>query len=333
MPKLSTIVGAVPLRLLVVGLLVVLVAQAPAAEAATSTRELEQDFLALVNVERAKHGLGALVERPDLRTVARDHSASMASQWRLHHNPSFSTEITGWQRLSENVGYGPSVESIHRALMNSAGHRSNILDDSVSEVGVGVEVKDSRLWITQNFRRPVGTVVLSAPSTVHFGDVSGSSVHATGIQHVFQAGIVGACGISRFCPAAPVTRGEFAAMLVHALEIDQPSAPAGRFADVSGATALAVEALAAAGLTEGCEQDRFCPELRLTREQLATFYAKALHLEPVPSPFSDTGTTHGGSVGALAAAGITNGCDVDRFCPADGVTRAQTASLFFRHFG
>ncbi len=333
MPSPSHLLRAALQQLLFVGLILALVIPVPAAEAAPATRELEQDLLALVNVERAKEGLGALTERIDMRTVAREHSAVMASQWRLHHNPSFSTQITGWQLLSENVGYGPSVESIHRALMDSEGHRDNILDDRVSEVGIGVVVKDSRVWVTQNFRRPAGTVVLSAPSTVYFGDVSGGSIHAPAIQHMFQEGIAEACGVSRFCPADAVTRGEFATMLVRALQLERPTSAAGIFTDVSGDLALDVEALAAAGLTYGCGDGKFCADVRLNRGQLASFYARALRLEPVPSPFSDAGETHGGSVGALAAAGITNGCRVDLFCPADQVTRAQTASMLFRHFG
>lgn len=333
MPSLSHVLRVVLQPLLVVGLLLALVVPAPAAQASTSTRGLEQDLLALVNVERAKQGLGALTEHADIRTVAREHSAVMASQGRLHHNPSFSTQITGWQRVSENVGYGPSVESIHRALMDSEGHRDNILDDRVSEVGIGVVVEGSRVWVTQNFRRPAGTVTLSAPSTVFFGDVSGGSVHAAAIQHVFQEDIAEACGVSRFCPADAVTRGEFATMLVRALQLDRPTSAAGLFTDVSGEVALDVEALAAAGLTNGCNQDEFCVDVQLTREQLASFYARALNLEPAPSPFLDTGETHGGSVGALAAAGITNGCRIDRYCPTDRVTRAQTASMLFRHFG
>lgn len=319
-------------RLLVVALLLALVTPVPVSEAATSTRELERDFLALVNVERAKRGLGALTEQADIRSVARAHSADMARQWQLHHNPDYASEITGWQRLTENVGYGSSVESIHRALMNSSGHRGNILDSRVSEVGIGVVVRNSRVWVTQNFRRPAGTVTLSSPSTVFFGDVSARSVHAAGIQHGYQEGMFEACGLSRFCPSGAVTRGDFATMLVHALQLDRPTASTGQFTDIGGDLARDVDALMAAGVTNGCKDDRFCADARLTREQLASFLARALRLEPVASPFADTGQTHDGSIGALAAAGITNGCKVDRYCPTDEVTRAQTASMLFRHF-
>ncbi len=311
-------------------LLLVAVPAEPAA-ASASTRSLEQDFLALVNIERAKAGLGALAERADIRTVARAHSDVMAREWRLHHNPDFSSQITGWQRVAENVGYGPGVSSIHRALMNSEGHRRNILDDRVTEAGIGVVIEDGRVWVTQNFRRPTGDVSHGTPSTTLFGDVAAGSTHAASIERVSAAGIAESCGTSRFCPSNPVTRGEFATMLVRTLELPRPAEPSGQFGDVRGEQALDVEALADAGLTKGCGAAAFCPNDQLSRAQMATFFARALRLEPVTPSFGDVGTTHGGSIGALETAGIVNGCDAGRFCPTERVTRAQTASMIDRN--
>ena len=309
-----------------------LVGFSPAAPAEASTpRNLELDVLALVNVERAQAGLGALTERTDIRTVARNHSTTMANQSRLHHNPDFGTQITGWQRVSENVGTGPSVASIHRALMNSDGHRRNIMDDRVTEMGIGVVVRDGRVWVTQNFRRPSGTVTTSRPSSRTYGDVISGSTHATAIDRVGSRGIADDCGLARYCPSSPVTRGEFATMLVRTLNLPRPSSTTSRFRDVSGEQGRDVEALAAAGLTTGCDTNRFCPNDRLTRAQQASFFARALGLSPVTSPFSDVGRTHGGAVGALARAGIVNGCSPGRYCPNDLVTRAQTASMIDRN--
>lgn len=304
-----------------------------AAQAAASTADLERDFHALVNIERAKQGLGALEMRSDIVRVARAHSEVMVREWRLHHNPHFSTQITGWQRISENVGFGPSVERIHQALMESEGHRRNILDDRVTEVGIGVRVQDGRVWVTQNFRRPVSNVSTSAPSTTRYGDVASTNVHARSIETVSLRGIVDACGPARYCPGAAVTRGEFALILVRALELPVESSGRSRFGDVSGDTAGAVEALAAAGLTAGCSSDRFCPGQRLTREQLATFFANALELQPRATSFRDVSRTHAGSVGALEHAGIVNGCTSTRYCPTAQVNRAQTASMVANNLG
>jgi hypothetical protein len=311
----------------------VLLVYAPATPALASgtAAAMERDFQALINVERAKHGLHALQVRADITSVARAHSARMASQARLHHNPNFSTEIRDWRRLSENVGTGPSVGAIHRALMGSDGHRRNILDAQVTQVGVGVVVRNGRVWVTQNFRRPTGSSTTLPPSTERYGDVSSRNVHAPSIETVSGAGIVDPCGVVRYCPSAAVTRGDFAIMLVRALDLPVGTSGGSRFSDVSGATAAHVEALASAGLTQGCSDGRFCPDARLTREQLATFFATALQLEPRSTSFADVGRTHRGSVGALQRAGIVTGCTPSTYCPTDLVTRAQTASMIARN--
>lgn len=297
------------------------------AEASTSPRSLEADFVALVNIERSRAGLHALTVRSDIVTVARNHSREMADEWRLYHNPDYTTQITGWQRVSENVGFGPNVIRIHDALMASEGHRRNILDDRVTEIGVGVVVKDGRVWVTQNFRRPRTNVTMAARSSAQFGDVTASNVHLANIRFVTDRGIMEPCGEARFCPSGNVTRGEFATILVRAMNLPTGAPGVSRFTDVTGTTAAAAEALAAAGLTGGCGDGRFCPNDQLNRQQMATFFANALGLDPVPTTFLDVGRTHGGNVGALARAGIVSGCRADAFCPTQQVTRAQTASM------
>lgn len=326
--RLSSRLGALLLALV----MSVALLPPPAAQAA-STADMERDFHALVNIERAKEGLGALTVRSDIVRVARDHTDVMVSEWRLFHNPHFSSQITGWQRVTENVGYGPSVERIHEALMNSEGHRRNILDDRVTEVGIGVRVSDGRVWVTQNFRRPTSNVTTSAPSTTRYGDVASTSVHARSIETVSLRRFVNGCSSARYCPSSAVTRGEFAQILVRALDLPVAGTGRSRFDDVSGSTADAAEALAAAGLTAGCGNDRFCPTQRLSREQLATFFASALELPPRSTSFRDVGRTHAGSVGALERAGIVNGCTTTRYCPSEQVNRAQTASMIANNLG
>ena len=132
----------------------------PASAAIDSTAEAE--FVKLVNNERTKRGLKALTVRSDLTKVARAHSIDMADQNYLHHNPDLGTDVDNWLRLTENVGYGPSVTSLHDAFMNSDGHRANILDSKVSEIGVGVEVRGSKIWVTKVFRLPETTTTSSS---------------------------------------------------------------------------------------------------------------------------------------------------------------------------
>ena len=93
-----------------------------------------------------------------------------------------------------------------------------------------------------------------------------------------------------------------------------------------------INAIAAAGITTGCGPGLYCPSAGVTREQMATFLARALHLAPVASgPFTDTGgSIHAGAINAIAAAGITTGCSPTQFCPTHPVTRDQMATFLVR---
>jgi hypothetical protein len=71
---------------------------------------------------------------------------------------------------------------------------------------------------------------------------------------------------------------------------------------------------------------------------MATFLVRALDLpEAGANPFTATsGSVHVADVSALAAAGITRGCNPpsnDRFCPAEAVTREQMAAFLVRALG
>ncbi len=86
------------------------------------------------------------------------------------------------------------------------------------------------------------------------------------------------------------------------------------------------------GITGGCGGGRFCPTGSVTREQMASFLARALRL-PVATRdyFTDDETSiHEGDINRVAQAGITGGCDANRYCPRSPVTRAQMASFLAR---
>lgn len=96
----------------------------------------------------------------------------------------------------------------------------------------------------------------------------------------------------------------------------------------------AVDALARRGITEGCEEGRFCPTDTVTREQMAAFLVRALDLPATDTDhFSDDdGTFHEADINALAEAGITTGCSGSSFCPREPVSRAEVASFLDRSF-
>lgn len=151
-------------------------AAAPTASAAGAINEsMEREFAALVNSERTSQGLAPLAVSLSIRDLARTWSGTMADQGRISHNPNLAAQIGAvdprWQAIGENVGVGGSVSSLHQALMNSDGHRANILG-RWTHVTVGVVVYSNRIWLTQNFLRTstthalVGDAPVPAPQPV-----------------------------------------------------------------------------------------------------------------------------------------------------------------------
>ena len=116
-----------------------------------------------------------------------------------------------------------------------------------------------------------------------------------------------------------------------------------RFTDVAAGSTFArdIERIAAAGITRGCNppaNTRFCPDEPVTRAQMAAFLTRALGLPGRAEQFVDVAADNifARDIGAIAAQGITRGCNPprnDRFCPSDPVTRAQMAAFLTRAEG
>ena len=115
-----------------------------------------------------------------------------------------------------------------------------------------------------------------------FVDVDSSSVHAASIEALFAAGITTGCGTEplRFCPDGAVTRAQMASFLARAFDLVEVEQLAAGFVDVDSSSvhAASIEALFAAGITTGCGIDplRFCPDLAVTRAQMASLLIRAL---------------------------------------------------------
>ncbi|MDP8925067.1 MAG: CvpA family protein [Chloroflexota bacterium] len=113
----------------------------PRVDEAAETRMLE-----LVNQERARAGLSELTLDPTLREVARAYSAEMFRRGFFSHvgldgETPFDRMRQGGARFmaaGENLALAPTVDVAHDGLMNSPGHRANILNGRFRRVGIGV---------------------------------------------------------------------------------------------------------------------------------------------------------------------------------------------------
>ncbi len=123
--------------------------------------DLEAKMLALVNEERAKEGLNALVADTALTRVARLHSHDMFARGYFAHvspdgvTPADRVKAAGIRYLitGENLALGPTLQICHAGLMNSPGHKANILHKSYGRVGIGILDGGLRgLMVSQEFK-------------------------------------------------------------------------------------------------------------------------------------------------------------------------------------
>lgn len=141
----------------------VLASPGPAQAAASSA---EAKVLALSNSLRASVGAPALTFDESLSQVARAWAAAMAAEGTISHNPSLAKQVSGWTKLSENVGMGPSIEAIHDALVASRSHYVNLVDTEVSRMGIGVVTAGNAVFVVENFMKPAGAVAPKAAPPV-----------------------------------------------------------------------------------------------------------------------------------------------------------------------
>jgi uncharacterized protein YkwD/uncharacterized membrane protein required for colicin V production len=108
--------------------------------------EAEAEMLKLLNDERTSRGLPALVLDPRLVPIARQHSEEMFKlKYFGHQSPvngspfdRLAAAKISYSRAGENLAYAHSVAVAHRGLMDSEGHRANILRPEFTRIGIGV---------------------------------------------------------------------------------------------------------------------------------------------------------------------------------------------------
>lgn len=135
-----------------------------AQEGSKSVPEAEAELVKLLNRDRTSAKLAPLMVDERLTQIARAHSEEMAKRKSVfHHSPTTGTPEDRVRRakiknglIAENLAQAPSEEEVERSLMDSPGHRRNILDPSLRRVGIGVALQKTphgglQLYVTQLF--------------------------------------------------------------------------------------------------------------------------------------------------------------------------------------
>jgi uncharacterized protein YkwD len=128
--------------------------------------EAEAYAFALINADRAAHGLPALGWDPALAAIGRKHSEEMRDRDFFAHispttgAPGDRLKAGGYKaaQYAENVAHNGTLHEAQSGLMHSLGHRRNLLAKDTEVVGVGVALrgtgKERRFWVTQLFAKP-----------------------------------------------------------------------------------------------------------------------------------------------------------------------------------
>ncbi|MGH8945234.1 MAG: CAP domain-containing protein [Acidimicrobiia bacterium] len=127
----------------------------------------EGDFLAKINAERSSRGLNTLSVDGGLASHARNHTQDMINAGGIYHSSEAELKAaagSGWSSIGENVGRGGSVSSLHKAFMDSPGHRANILGD-YNYAGIGTGTSNGVLYVTVVFMKKGSTTTTAPPTT------------------------------------------------------------------------------------------------------------------------------------------------------------------------
>ncbi len=167
---------------------------------------MEARFVQLVNQERMSRGLDALAIRPALLDAARFHSLDMAiNQYFAHEAPDGRTHdarisafdrrlvaqssaenlSTGGIECSDQLGLSVKcraymveefdndpesiVQDLHKGLMDSPGHRANILSPDKTHLVMGVVRRPGSVHVTQLFVAQVSELDRSLPLRIRSG--------------------------------------------------------------------------------------------------------------------------------------------------------------------
>jgi len=168
-----------------------------------------------------------------------------------------------------------------------------------------------------------------------FDDIS-SSFAKQEIVSLYEQGLVSGVGSRMFQPNRPVTRAEFATLLIRLFGLEPVDSAIPSYRDTpNGAWYYgSVEAASQLGLLQGMADGTFDPGAPLTREQAAVAVVRALRLGTPEGTvaYIDARSISPWAAAAVAAAdraGLLRG-DAGSFRPQDPITRAEAAVLFSR---
>ena len=184
-----------------------------------------------------------------------------------------------------------------------------------------------------------------------FGDVSSANetqTFITAINDMLSKGITSGCTALplEYCPTLNVTRGQMAVFIIRSIYGSNNFSynPAPYFTDATPADVGSffpyIQKMHELGITSGCTTTTYCPDLNVTRGQMAVFiirarYGTSFNFDFPSTPlFTDATAASVGSffkyIQRMKVDNITSGCTTITYCPDLVVTRDQMAVFMIR---
>src|SRR4029077_266044 len=128
--------------------------------------DIEKLLFDSVNRERAERKLTPLKWDEGLARAARKHAERMAEQALLAHQvPGEADLVTrareegaSFSHITENIGMAVDSDKFHGGLMNSPGHRANILDADSDSIRIAVVEGEVELYAVEDFAHAVAVL-------------------------------------------------------------------------------------------------------------------------------------------------------------------------------
>jgi uncharacterized protein YkwD len=329
------------LSALVIGVAAIVTSLAPGVAQPVAARD-GATFVSLVNEYRADVSLSPVRLHSAIDQIAIERADQLAADRELGHDMTYVKERLAdlgicWQQLGEIVAWNTasSSERVARFVTqwyNSDGHRAIMLGSGYTHAGGSWKTgSDGHHYAAMVFVKICG----AEPAPVTYGgftDISDSKFRDD-IVWLVERGITTGCAVDRFCPDLLVARDQMATFLARAKGL--PAATKDWFTDDNvDAHQDSINRIADAGVTRGCGHRVYCPDEAVTRGQMASFLARAFALPATSRDYftDDDWSVHEDAINRMAAAGITLGCDTNRFCPRASVKREQMAAFLHRAY-
>lgn len=290
----------------------------------------ERDVKIAVKMERVQGDVAEGVNNAASKLGAKVLAAPIEFSVSIEASNGMKLEISDFSTYVERSFTLPSAVNPQTA----AGVLYNPESQTYTPVPTVFNGTEAKIWRQGN---SIYTVIDNAKT---FADLAGHWAK-TDVETLASKLIVNGVSASQFAPDQPITRAEFAALLVRALGLEEVKASG--FSDTAAGDWFsgAVGAAQKAKIISGFEDGNFRPNANITREQMVTMIVRALKLGgkeiqanvQLLEKFADRASISVWSKDAAAqalAAGIIQGTSDSTFAAQDNATRAQAAVMLKR---